>query len=110
MISSFVSSYSFKKLFIKINSSWLIFESIKALEIKTSMLLSLDLANNTILSYFFFFLLIIDWCFLILANIAEVLNHIADIVIPMGIPHKEAEEEMEIHPLIAEVKMTKSSV
>ena len=33
-----------------------VFESIKALEIKTSMLFNLDFANKTILSCFFLFL------------------------------------------------------
>ena len=35
LISSFILSYSFGTLFIKTNSSWLIFEQIKALEIRT---------------------------------------------------------------------------
>ena len=48
MISSFISLYSFRTLFIKTNSSWLNHESIKALEINTSMLFKLDL---TILLY-----------------------------------------------------------
>ena len=60
LISSFISLYSFNTKFIKTNSSWLITDSIKALEIKTSMLFNLDFANNTILSCFFFFFLIID--------------------------------------------------
>ena len=50
--------YSFSLLFIKTNLSWLIFEFIKALEIKISILFNLDFANNTILSCFFFFLII----------------------------------------------------
>ena len=52
LISSFISSYYFRTLFIIINSSRLIFESIKAVEIKTSMLFNLDFANNIILSSF----------------------------------------------------------
>ena len=55
-----------------------IFESIKALEIKTSMLFNLNLANNTILSCFFFFFLIIDLYFLIPAVIAQVPNPAED--------------------------------
>ena len=47
-ISDFFLSYSFRKLFIKTNSSLLITESIKVLEIKTSMLFNLDFSNNTI--------------------------------------------------------------
>ena len=51
-------------LFIKKNSLCLISESIKALDIKTSMVFNLAFANNTIFSRFFFFLLIIDSYFL----------------------------------------------
>ena len=58
--SSLILLYCFRTLFIKTNSSWLITESIKTLEIKTSMLFNLDFANNTILSCFFFFFLITD--------------------------------------------------
>ena len=39
------------------------FESIKALGIKTSMLFNLDFANNCSLSYFFFCFLVIDLYF-----------------------------------------------
>ena len=69
------------------------FESIKALEIKTSMLLNLDFANNTVWSCFFFFFLIIDLYFLIPAVIAQIFNPIAELVIPIGIPTKEAKKD-----------------
>ena len=52
----FLLWYSFSPLFIKANPPWLIFESIKVIEIKTSMLFNVDFANNTILSCFFLFL------------------------------------------------------
>ena len=77
MISSFVSPYSFRILFIKTNSSWLTFEPIEALEIKTSIQFNLDFANNTILSCWFFFL-IIDLYFLIPAPIAQNFNDDGD--------------------------------
>ena len=57
-IISFISLYSFNT-FIKTNSSWLITESIKALEIKTSMLFKLDVVNNTL------FYLVSFSCFLL---------------------------------------------
>ena len=57
LISSFISLYYFRALFIKTNSSWLITESIKALEINTSILFNFDFVNNTILSCFFFLFL-----------------------------------------------------
>ena len=60
------------------------FESIKALEIRNSMLFNLGFANNIILSCFFFFLLIIDLHFIIPAVIAQSFNPIAELVIPTG--------------------------
>ena len=67
------------------------FESIKALENKTSMLFNLDFANNTILSWFFFFFLMNDLRLLILAVSAQIFN-----------PSKKAKAEIKIHPVIAE--------
>ena len=58
--SSFISSNSFETLLIKTSSSWLIFESIKALETKISTLFNLDFANDNILLCFFFLFLIND--------------------------------------------------
>ena len=52
-ITSLISSYSFNTLFTETNSSWLIYESIKPLELKTSMVFNLPFASNTILSCFF---------------------------------------------------------
>ena len=63
-------------------------ESIKVIEIKASLLLNLDFANDTILSYTFFFFLIIDLYILIPADIAPFFHRIAEIVIPIGIPIK----------------------
>ena len=94
---------SFNKLFIKTNSSRLKTESIKALEIKNSMMFRLDFANNIILLCFFF--LIIDLHFLIAAAIAQIFNPIAELIIPIGIPTKEAKEEMEIYPVIVKPKI-----
>ena len=48
------------------------------------MLFNLDFANNTLLSCFFFFFLIIDLYFLIPAFIAQIFNPIAELVIPIG--------------------------
>ena len=57
------------------------------------MLFNLDFANNTILSCFFFFFLIIDLYFLIPAVIAQIFNPIAELVIPIVIPAKEAKTD-----------------
>ena len=110
MISRFISSYSFCSLFIKTNSSWTIFESIKDLEIKTSMLFNLDFANSTFLSCFFYFFLIIDLDILIPAASAHIFNPIAELVIPVGIPKKESKAEAEMHPLTAETKIRTYSI
>ena len=66
----------------------------KDLEIKTSMLFNFDFLKDSILSCFFFFFLIIDLYFLIPAVIAQSFNPIAELVIPKGIPTKEAKAEM----------------
>ena len=58
-------------------------------------------SNNIILSGFFFFFLIIELYFLIIAIIPTV-----EIVIPKGIPSKEAKAEMETHPVTVEVKIS----
>ena len=79
-------------------------ESIKALEIKTPTLFNLDFANNTILSCFFLFFLIIDLYFLITAAFAQFFNPIAELVAPIGIRNKEAKAEMEIHLVTVEAK------
>ena len=85
-------------------------ESVKALEIKTSMLFNLDFANNTILTCFFFFFLIIDLYFLIPAAIAQIFNPIAELITPIGISIKEEKTEIKIHPAIAEGKIRKCSI
>ena len=64
------------------------------------MLFNLDFARNAILSHLFFFFLIIDLYFLVPAVIAEMFNAIAELVIPLGIPIKEAKTEIQINPVI----------
>ena len=74
---------------------------IKALEIKTSVLFNLNFANNTVLSCLFLFFLVIDLYFVIAAVISQIFNPIAELVIPTGIPTKEAKAEMEwLHLLL----------
>ena len=62
---------------------------------ENSTLFNLDFANDNILSWFFFFL-IIDLYFLIQAFITQIFNTIAELAIPIGIPAKEAKAEMKI--------------
>ena len=79
---------------------------IKALEFKTSMLLNLDFANNAILSFFFFFLLINLQC-LIPAAIMEILKPTSELLTPTGIPTKEANAELGTPPVPVEAKISK---
>ena len=51
--------------------------------------------------------MIIDLYFLILAVIAQIFNHTAELVIPKGMPSNEANAEIETQPLTAEVKVSK---
>ena len=74
------------------------------------MLFNLDFANDTILSCFFFLFLIIDFYSLILAAIAQIINPIAELVMLIRIPSKEAKAEIEIHPVIVEAKIIKCSI
>ena len=74
------------------------------------MLFNLDFANNTILSCFFFFFLIIDLYFLIPAVITQIFNPIAAVTIPIKIPTKEAKLEMETHPVTVEITASEWSI
>ena len=56
-----------------------IYESIKALEIKTSMVCNLTFARNTMLPCFFSFFLFIDLYFLIPAVITQIFNPTANL-------------------------------
>ena len=105
-----MSSYYFSPIFVTANSSWLVFESTKALEITTSLIFNLDFASTTTLPCFFSFFLIIDLYFLIPAAIAQIFNSITKLVIPIGISSKEAKEEIEIHPVITEARIRKCSI
>ena len=74
------------------------------------MLLNLKFPNNTVLSCFFIFFLIIDLYFLIPALIAQIFSSIAQLLIRIGIPNKEAKAEMETHPVIVEITISKWSI
>ena len=101
MISSFISSDSFDTLCTIKNSPCLRYESVRALEINTSILFNLSLANNTILSYYFvlYVLLIIDLYVLIAVVIGHIFNPISEFVTIIVIPGKEAKAVIQIHPV-----------
>ena len=60
------------------------------------MLFNLHSDNNTILSCFFFFILIIDLHFLIPAVTGQIFNPIGELVNSKRIPSKEEKAEIEI--------------
>ena len=74
------------------------------------MLFNLDFANNTILSCFYFFFLVINLYVLIPAVFTKIFNPIAEIVIHTGIPIKEEKVAIEIQLVIAEAKIRKCSI
>ena len=59
-----------------------------------------------ILFYQFFFL-VIDWYFLIPVVIEETFDLVAELVISIVIPSKEAKAEIEIGPVVVEAKIIK---
>ena len=57
-----------------------------------------------------FFCLIIELYFLISAVITQIFSSTAELVMPIGIPTKEAKAEIETHQVTAEAKISKSSI
>ena len=57
-----------------------------------------------------FLFLIVNLYFLIPLASAQIFNSIAELVIPIEIPSKEAKAEIEIHPVIVEAKTRKCSI
>ena len=88
--------------------TYLINESIKASEIKTSFLFILTFAKNSILYCLFF--LIIDLYFFNSCNHAQIFNPTEELAIPIGIPTKETKVEMETHPVTLEFKVSSCSI
>ena len=96
-----------------LNLSWPISESIKASEIKTSMLFDLVFAKNTkilLLKVLLFCFLIIDLYFLIPTALTQIFHPFAELVILIGIPTKEAKKEMKMHLVTVETKTSSCSI
>ena len=74
------------------------------------MLFNLVSAKNIVLLCFFFFSLMINLYFLILATIAGIFSPIVEIIIPIKISTKEAKTEIEIHPVTAETEVRMCSL
>ena len=96
-------------LIMKENSSWLIFQSIKALEVKKLDGVQL-FVTNSILSCFFFFFLTTGLYFLIPEIIKEISIAIAELAIPTGIPTNEARAEVKTYPVTSETRISRFSV
>ena len=87
----FISLYSLKKLFLEAILSWLMHESIKALEIRTSIVFNLSFPNSTILSCFAFcYNWLYNCLFLILAVIAQIFVPTEELIIPTETQINEA--------------------
>ena len=54
---------------------------------------------------FHLFFLIIDYYFLIPSVFGQIFNPVAELVIPIGIPSKEAKAEIKMHPVTLETKI-----
>ena len=110
---SFISLYSSSTVFAGTNSSWLIYESIKTLDIKTLIVFYLAFTNYFIMLCPLF---LHNW--LILLNSCSYCTNfipIAELTIPIGTQANEANAEIETQPLIAfyltdlYLKLTKTS-
>ena len=98
---SYYHNYSSSTSFIITDSLWLIYESIRAWEIKTSNLFNLIFASNTNI-YFSFFLSF--WLKVLIPEIiVQIYNPAAEPA--AGISTKEANPEMETRPVNVEGKI-----
>ena len=61
-------------------------------------------------SCFFFFFLIIDLHYFIPAVIAQIFNAVAELVVSIEIPTKEANVVMETHPVLVEIIINEWSI
>ena len=94
---------------MKTNSLRLIYESTKALEIKTLIASNLVFASDAILSCFFHFFLIIGLYLLNPAVSAQIFNPTAEPAKPTGTPTNKANTEIQTQPLTVEMKRRRCS-
>ena len=82
---SFIALYSLNTLFTEIDLLLCpIYESIKSLEIRTSIGSYLAFLSNTIFSCLFFFFFIIDFCILIPAVLVHIFNPNVELLVSTG--------------------------
>ena len=86
-----------------------IYDSIKALEIRTAIVINLTFPSNTILSCLFYFFSIINLCFLIPAMITQIFIPTAELVMPTGAQTNEANAEIKTQPGTVEARTSKCS-
>ena len=78
---------------------------------ETSMLFNLDFANDTILSYFFLFLITVYlWLFLVPTVITQIFNPVAELLITVEIPIKEGKAENNRHSVTVQIKISNYSI
>lgn len=80
---------------------WLIFKFIKALEV----IIIHYFADNTTFLCFYLSFLITDLYYLVPAVIAQILNPIVELVMPVGTPSKGAKGKIKIHLLTPEANL-----
>ena len=75
------------------------------------MLFNLDFANDTILSYFFLFLITVYlWLFLVPTVITQIFNPVAELLITVEIPIKEVKAENNRHSVTVQIKISNYSI
>ena len=88
----------FYTLFTETASSWLIYQLIKALEIRPSIVFDLPFRSTNTLSCLFFFFFIIDLYFLIPAVIAKTFIPTAKLVMSTETQNNDANAEIKTQP------------
>ena len=83
------------------------YDNFKSHKIKlTTPAVNLDFFIEIILlCFFFFFFLILDLYFSIPAVVTQICNPVAELVIPIGIPTKEAKPEKRTHPVTLDINL-----
>ena len=90
------------------NNTWAIYELIKTLEIRTSLVFHISFSDTNISSFAFFFF-IIGLYFLIPEMIVQMFNPTAEIVIPRETQINGGNAEIEMPQVTVETKISKFS-
>ena len=90
------------------NNTWVVYELIKTLEIRTSLVFHISFSDTNISSFAFFFF-IIGLYFLIPEMIVQMFNPTAEIVIPRETQINGGNAEIEMPQVTVETKISKFS-